>query len=59
MHYEKSYNRELSCFTVLVTATGWYRTIRPMYCDHFMMYCASQSEFYSFLIHPPELSDRH
>jgi hypothetical protein len=23
-----------------VMVTGWYRTKRPMHCDHFLIYCA-------------------
>jgi hypothetical protein len=30
-----------------------------MHCTNCMIYCASPSEFYSFLIHPPELSGKY
>jgi hypothetical protein len=30
---------------LLVTVVGWYRTKRPMHCDHFLIYCASPSQF--------------
>jgi hypothetical protein len=43
---------------LLVTSTGWYRAKPPMHCAHFLIYCVSPSEFYSFLIHPPELSGK-
>jgi hypothetical protein len=29
---------------VTISVTGWYRTKRPMHCDHFLVYCASPSE---------------
>jgi hypothetical protein len=32
--------------------TRWYRTRRPIHCE----YCVFPCEFYTFLIHPPELS---
>jgi hypothetical protein len=30
-----------------------------MHCGHFLIYCASPSEFQSFLIHSPELSGKY
>jgi hypothetical protein len=46
-------------FMLLVTVTGWYRTKCPMHCGLFLMYYASSSEFYLFVIHPPELSGKY
>jgi hypothetical protein len=43
----------------LVTVTGWYHTNRSMHCGHFLIYCASPSEFRSFLIHPPGLYEKY
>jgi hypothetical protein len=46
-------------YLFLVTVAGWYHAKRAMQCGHFLICCASTSEFSSFLIHPPELSGKH
>jgi hypothetical protein len=39
-----------------ITVTGWYWAGCPKHCNYFWFIVHPQFEFWSFLIHPPELS---
>jgi hypothetical protein len=42
---------------LVVILTGWYGTKRLTHCGYFLLYYASESEFWSLHIQPPEISD--
>jgi hypothetical protein len=46
-------------YWLLATVTRCYRTKLPMHCGHFMMYCASPSEFTPSQIHQSEFADNY
>jgi hypothetical protein len=44
MHAEAWRTLAIMLAVLLVTITGWYLTKRRICCDHFVIYCASQSQ---------------